>query len=133
MKLQDIELPSNRSFGMFFSFIFFVIGIFLFFQDRYILFILFEILVILIFGISILRPHKLLPFNKLWMRFGIFIGKIVSPVVIGIIFFLVFSPTGVLMRIFGRDELRLKKRDLPSYWKVRNSTEISPESFRNQF
>ena len=67
------------------------------------------------------------------MRFGILIGKIVSPVVLGVIFFGIFLPIGLSMRLFGRDELGLNMTDVSSYWKKRQSVKIKSNSFKDQF
>ena len=133
MNLEDIELPSNLSFGLFFSFIFFTASIFLCFTGIYSIGIVFMVLATVFLSISYLRPQFLLPLNKLWMRFGILIGKIVSPIVLGVIFFCIFTPIALLMRLFGRDELMLKLKDAQSFWKARESDNISSESFKNQF
>ena len=66
------------------------------------------------------------------MRIGFLIGMIVSPIILGIIFFGLVTPYGVVMRMFGRDELRLKTTNKLSYWIIR-SEPIEPESFKRQF
>ena len=66
------------------------------------------------------------------MLIGFIIGRVVSPIVLGIIFFLVFSPIAIIMRLFGRDELNLKSKNADTFWKNR-SDKIKPESFKNQF
>ena len=83
--------------------------------------------------ITIIRADALLPLNKMWLRFGLLLGLIVSPIVLGVIFFGMFTPITVLMRMSGRDELRLKKRVTLTYWVTEESGERSPESFNNQF
>ena len=66
-------------------------------------------------------PTKLLsPLNKLWMRFGLLLGRIVSPIIMGIIYFFVVTPTGLIMKIFRKDLLSLKKNDEKSYWIEKN-------------
>jgi hypothetical protein len=74
---------------------------------------------------TIVNAHVLLPLNKLWVRLGQLIGAIISPIVLGIIFFGIVSPYALVMRLFGRDELRLKLGKQKSYWKSR-------EQFTNQ-
>jgi large-conductance mechanosensitive channel len=85
----------------------------------------------LIFLVSGLLNSKFLtPFNKLWFRFGIFLGKIISPVIMGIIFFLVVTPIGLIMRLLGKDVLNLKYSENKSYWIEKDG----PESkMKNQF
>ncbi|MDB2564391.1 SxtJ family membrane protein, partial [Amylibacter sp.] len=70
--------------------------------------------------------------NKLWMSFGFLLGKIVSPLIIGIIFFALFTPIAVVMRLFGRDELRLRFKSKESHW-INREISMQPNSFRNQF
>ena len=85
------------------------------------------------FFVTIVKDDLLLPLNKLWMEIGIMIGKIVSPVLMAIIFFGMFMPLSIVMRIFGRDELRLNKKYRKSYWKEKVSVNPISESFKNQF
>ena len=66
------------------------------------------------------------------MRFGLLLGMIISPVVLGLIFFGLFTPLAFMMRLFARDELRLKLKEQQSHW-IQRETEIEPKSFRNQF
>ena len=78
-------------------------------------------------------PAVLAPLNRLWFRFGMLLGKIVSPVVLGVIFFLILTPVSIATRLFGRDALLMKKRDVESYWIDRTPAGPAPESFKNQF
>jgi hypothetical protein len=83
--------------------------------------------------ITLVKAVLLAPLNKLWMRFGIILGMVVSPIVLGIIFYGLFAVIGVGMRLCGRDELRLNLKSRVSYWKLKE-TESSPLStFENQF
>jgi hypothetical protein len=85
------------------------------------------------FLISLIKPDILLPLNKIWMRFGFLLGSIISPIVLGVLFFLMFTPIAVIMRLFSRDELILKKKDVKSYWKLRDTSKLDKNSFNNQF
>jgi hypothetical protein len=87
---------------------------------------------IVFFLVTIFKAEILRPLNKLWMRFGLVLGMIVSPIVMGAIFFIIFTPIGILMRLFGRDELLLQFKTKPSYWTKRNE-DIHSNSFRKQF
>jgi len=81
-----------------------------------------------------LAPRLLAPLNRLWFRFGELLHRIVSPVALGIIFFGVITPYALVMRLFGRDALLLRKRSArPSYWVRREPPGPPPDSFRNQF
>ena len=79
-----------------------------------------------------IKADLLHPLNKLWMRFGLLLGMIVSPIVLGAIFFLLFTPIAVLMRLFGRDELRLRFKKQSSHW-IKREKETQSQSFKNQF
>ena len=82
---------------------------------------------------TLLKAELLLPLNKLWMSLGLLLGMIVSPIVLGIIFFGMFTPISQLMKLFGRDELRLKLKNRGSHWRLKELTSTPPESFKNQF
>ena len=94
--------------------------------------ILFAIIGVIFFIITFVKANLLLPLNQLWMLFGLLLGKIISPLVFGIIFFGIFTPVAFLMRLSGRDELRLKLKNKTSYWILRNEP-IQRDSFRRQF
>ena len=83
--------------------------------------------------ITVVRADILFPLNKLWMRFGLLLGKIISPIVLGIIFFALFTPVSLAMRLFGRDELRLCFKQKNSYWIPRESDPTETDAFKNQF
>ena len=133
MKFSDIKLPSNRKFGFFFTVIFTIISIYLFFYDNYNIAYIFLVISLIFFLITILKADLLLPLNKLWMRFGFILGLIVNPVVLGIIYFLVFTPTGLIMRLFKRDELRIRLKKRNSYWKLRSKGDVNVDLFKQQF
>ena len=94
--------------------------------------VLVKVGLVLFFLITAIIPQVLLPLNKLWMRLGLLLGMIVSPIVLGIIFFGLVTPYGVVMRMFGRDELRLKFTKKSSHW-ISRSESIKSDSFKNQF
>ena len=108
MNISDIQLPSNRKFGFFFTIIFLFTGIYFYFQKNFIITYVLTSLSILFLVITLLKADLLLPLNKLWMRIGLLLGKIISPIVLGLIFFGMFVPTNLIMRISGRDELHLR-------------------------
>ena len=130
--MSDVELPSNRKFGLFFSFIFLIASVYFYLNQHITIFILFSFLFILTIIFTILSPNKLLPLNKIWMKFGFIIGTLISPIILGIIFFLLISPVAIITRFFGRDELFLKRNSVDSYWKTRLN-KPSSNSFKNQF
>jgi len=133
MKFSDVKLPSNKNFGLFFGSIFAIAAIYFFNKGVREAVLVFTILALIFTNLAFIKPDLLLPFNKLWMRFGLLLGIIISPVVLGLIFFIIFAPIGLFMRLFGRDELRLRMKQSNSYWKIREPNESSFKSFKLQF
>ena len=112
---NDIKIGSNRSFGIVFFVVFIFIGFYPLLKNGNLNTI--SILVGLIFLIlGILNSKFLTPLNKIWFKFGLLLGQIISPIVMGIIFFLVVTPIAFIMRLLGKDVLRLKKKSDNSYW-----------------
>jgi hypothetical protein len=126
-------LPSNKKFGFFFSIIFLLIGIYCYFVGALNTGIVLLLLATIFFIFTVFRPSLLLPVNKLWMRLGLILGSIISPIVLGIIYFGLFTPIALLMRLFSRDELRLKLLPRSSFWRIRKNSKQIVESFKNQF
>lgn len=133
MKLSEVQLPSNRKFGIFFTFVFVTTATYFFWEGSTQVSAILGVLAALFSLVTIIKSELLLPLNKLWMRFGLLLGMIVNPIVLGLIFFLIFTPISFLMRLFGRDELRLKVKKADSYWKMREPSGPSTESFKHQF
>ena len=83
---------------------------------------------------ALVFPAVLRPLNRLWLKFGLLLHKIVSPVVLGIMFFLVITPIGLFLRARGKDPLRLKPNPRSSsYWIERVPPGPAPESIKDQF
>ncbi len=131
MKFSEIQLPSNKKFGYFFSIVFALISAYLFIKNN-IWAYFFSFATVSFLLTTILKADLLLPLNKIWMRFGFLLGMIVSPVVLGIIFFGLFTPIALLMRLVGRDELKLKLENKSSQWTLKDNT-YKGGSFRSQF
>jgi hypothetical protein len=127
------DLPSNKKFGYFFSIIFLLIAVYFYIKEINNLSNIFSFLGIIFFIISLIKSEILLPLNKLWMNIGYLLGNFVNPIVLGIIFFLMFVPIAISMRIFRRDELSLKFKDKISYWKKRENSNFEIDSFKQQF
>ena len=125
-----IKSGTERNFGLVFAAVFVIIGLYPILQGQNIRLWAFIIaLIFLFFGIFL--PKALIVPNKLWFKFGILLGAIVSPIIMGIIFFLAVIPTGIIMRLIGKDILNQKiKKSVKSYWIKR--TENLP-SMKNQF
>ena len=127
--MDDIKISSNRSFGIVFFIVFFLIALYPLIYSKDIR--IWSLLISLIFLIlGSINSRILTPLNKLWFKFGILLGKIVSPIIMGIIFFLVVTPIGFIMRILGKDVLNLKFNTNKTYW----IEKTDPKSkMKNQF
>tara|TARA_B100000953_G_scaffold151637_1_gene125474 strand:- start:139 stop:522 length:384 start_codon:yes stop_codon:yes gene_type:complete len=127
--MDDVKISSNRSFGIVFFVVFLIIALFpLINYENLRIWSLVISLIFLVLGL--INSRILTPLNKIWYKFGVFLGKIVSPIVMGVIFFLVVTPIGILMRILKKDLLNLKINDNKSYW-IKKS---EPKSkMKNQF
>ena len=132
MKFSEIELPSNRNFGFFFTCVFAAAAAYFYYSTNVSWANVLIAIALVFLLITLLKSETLLPLNKLWMRFGLLLGMIVSPIVLGIIFFGLFTPIAMLMRIIGRDELKLKLSQRESNW-ITRSEAIESESFKQQF
>ena len=132
MKVSEIELPSNRKYGFFFTFVFVIVAAYFYYSANVSWAYVFIGAALAFLVVTLIKSDALLPLNKLWMRFGLILGSIVSPIVLGVIFFGLFAPIAILMRLSGRDELRLKFTQKASHWISRDEP-IKSESFRNQF
>tara|TARA_B100000900_G_scaffold385689_1_gene375524 strand:+ start:1653 stop:2039 length:387 start_codon:yes stop_codon:yes gene_type:complete len=128
MKSENNQ-SSNRSFGIVFFLFFLILGIFPLFSGQETR--IWSLVISLIFLILGLNDSKILtPLNILWLKFGISLGKIISPVIMGVIFFFVVTPIGLIMRILRKDLINLKYNKNKSYWIEKNG----PKSkMKNQF
>ena len=127
--MKNQSIPSNRSFGILFFFVFLIISLWPLLYDEHIR--LWSIIISLIFLVLGIIDSKILtPLNKIWMRFGLLLGNIISPIVMAIIFFGVVTPTGILLRLFKNDILKLKKNNNTSYWIEKDN---SNNNMKNQF
>ena len=127
--MDEVKISSNRSFGIVFFIVFSLIALYPLTYSGEIR--IWSVVISLIFLVLGLLNSKILaPLNKLWFKFGIFLSKIISPLIIGIIFFLIVTPIGLVMRLFGKDILNLKYNRKQSYWIEKNG----PKSkMKNQF
>ena len=126
---QDIKIGSNRSFGIVFFVVFLLIGLYPILKGNDVRY--WSLIVSLVFLIlGIINSKILSPLNKLWFKFGIFLGRIVSPLVMGIIFFAVVTPIALIMKLLKKNILNLKKNNKKSYC-VETKNIIS--KMKNQF
>lgn len=122
---------SNLKFGALFAFVFLSLAIYWQWKDSAHNSIVFYLLSAIVTLITIFAPYLLQPFNAIWTGFGLLLGRIVSPIILTLIYFSLIASVGLIARLFGRDELRLKKRRVSSYWLDKEP--IDPVSFKNQF
>ena len=127
--MNDQKLPSNRSFGLLFFFVFIIIGLWPIINSESIR--IWSVIISLIFFIlGIFNAKILTPLNKVWMSFGKLLGNFLSPIVMGIIFFGVVTPTGLILKLFSKDILNLKKNKNDTYWLKKDN---SNNNMKNQF
>ena len=127
--MNEIKIGSNKSFGIVFFLVFLVISLYPLINNESLrywsLVVSFVFLILGLFNSNILTP-----LNRLWFKFGILLGKFISPLIMGIIFFLVVTPIGILMKIFKKDLINLKFDNSKSYW----IEKTEPKSkMKNQF
>ena len=115
MEEKKIKIGSNRSFGIVFSIVFLIVALYpLLNSDSIRIWSIILSSTFFIFGL--LNSNILSPLNRIWFKFGIILGRIVSPIVMGLVFFLVVTPTSLILRLFKKDNLNLKKNDNRTYW-----------------
>jgi len=130
---DDVKVGSERSFGFVFTVVFLVIGLWPFFNDGAI-----HLVPVGLAGgfalVSLVFPGLLKPLNLLWFKFGLLLHKIVNPVVMGLMFFLVMTPIALLMKVLGKSTFyRHFDSDVETYWIERSPPGPEPESMKNQF
>ncbi len=127
--MKDIKISTNKSFGLVFFVVFFLISVYPLLNAGNIRF--WSLIVAIIFlTLGLLNSKILTPLNKIWFKFGLLLGSIVSPLVMSVIFFFVVTPISSIMRILGKDILNLKWNNTNSYWIEKSG----PKSkMKNQF
>ena len=129
MKDSNIKIGTNKSFGIVFFVFFFIVSIFPLLNDGN--FRVWSFIISIIFLIlGILNSKILTPLNQVWFKFGILLGRFVSPVVLGVVFFAIVTPTSVIMRILQKNLLNLKKGNKKTYWIERSKIN---SKMKNQF
>jgi hypothetical protein len=128
-----VEQSSDRAFGLVFAAVFLIIALYPLFSGNALR--IWALIVAGGFGVSALFiPGVLAPANRLWMKFGELLHRVVSPIALGIVFYLAVMPTGLLMRLLGKDPLRLRMdATAESYWIKRDPPGPAAESLNNQF
>ena len=133
---REIELKtsSDRSFGFVFTVVFLIIGLFPYIGEggainTWPIFVSAAFLIV-----TLAKPTLLAPLNKVWTKFGLLLQKVVSPIMLGMMFYAFITPFGLAVRLMGKDLLRLKlDKAANSYWIYRTPPGPSPESMKNQY
>ena len=129
MKKENIKIGSNKSFGIVFFVFFLLVGIFPLLSNENIR--TWSIILSIVFLIlGLLSSSILSPLNKIWFKFGILLGSFVSPIVMGLVFFAIVTPTSLIMKFLGKNLLNLKKDNKKTYWIERSKIK---SKMKNQF
>ncbi len=129
MDKNKIKIGSNRSFGIVFFVVFILISLWPLLKDNEIRIWALTISITFLF-LGIINSKILTPLNKIWFKFGILLGNVISPIVMGLVFFLVVTPTSIIMKILGKNLLNLKKGKKKTYWIEKNNQN---SKMKNQF
>ena len=127
--MDNIKIGSNRSFGVVFFIVFLLIALYPVINNEEIR--TWSLIVSFIFLVLGLLDSKILnPLNQIWFKFGVLLGRIISPLIMAIIFFFVVTPIGLIMRTLGKDILNLRYNTKKTYW----IEKTGPKSkMKNQF
>ena len=129
MKNSNIKIGTNKSLGIVFFLFFSIVSVFPLFKDGNIR--IWSLIIAIIFLIlGLLNSKFLTPLNKIWFKFGILLGNFVSPIVMSIVFFVIVTPTSIIMRVLGKNLLNLKKGNKKTYWVERSKIQ---SLMKNQF
>jgi len=132
-RAEELRQPSERAFGLTLAVALFIVTVVFALRGSDVWPVLLAF-ALLLSAVAVIAPGRLRPLNRLWMRFGMALHSVISPVILFILFFTVITPTAVLARLFGKDFLRLKfDKSAPTYWIDRKPPGPRPESLRNQF
>tara|TARA_B100000123_G_scaffold142549_1_gene105341 strand:- start:28 stop:411 length:384 start_codon:yes stop_codon:yes gene_type:complete len=113
--MDEVKLSSNRSFGVVFFIVFLLIGLYPLLKGNDLR--IWSLIISFIFlALGLINSKILTPLNRLWFKFGLLLGKFISPIIMGIIFFIVVTPIGIIMRLFKKDLLNLKFNKKETYW-----------------
>jgi hypothetical protein len=132
-KSSEPQLPANRTFGWFFAIVLALVSAYFYWKTWSEIAIFAFILSSIFASITLLSPQLLEPINRFWYFLVVIMGNIMSPIILGIIFFVLITPTAIIARLLGRDELKIKKRNMDSYWIPRSPPGPPSDSFKNQY
>lgn len=135
-ELQDyseVQIGSERSFGIVFTIVFVILGLLPLTVSKTPLYWALAVAALFLV-LALFAPNVLAPLNRVWFKFGLLLHRIISPVIMALLFYLVITPTGLVMRLFRRDILRLRyDADADSYWIAREPADSETSSYKNQF
>jgi len=131
--MHNVKLPSNRSFGTLFIVVFAMLAAWQAWHGAHSWMIFWFSSAVVTGVVTLIRPSWLAPLNRAWMALGNLLGRIVSPVVLGVMYVIIIVPVGAIMRMLGRDAMHRRYSDAPSYWQPRGDGRMIPERFKNQF
>ena len=130
--LRKSDLTSNKSFGALISFLFYIATLYFYFYEEIYITIILLISAVIFSFLALIDSKFLTPLNAGWMWLGRILGKIISPIILFLIFFLIFTPISLIMKIYGRDELKIKKLNKLTYWITYDRQGVQ-DGFKNQF
>ena len=127
--MDEIKISSNRSFGIVFFIVFLLIALYPLLKSNDLR--IWSLIISFVFlTLGLINSKILTPLNRLWFKFGLLLGKFISPLIMGIIFFVVVTPIGIIMRLLKKDLLNLKYNKKETYW----IKKTGPKSkMKNQF
>lgn len=132
-RTHEVKASSNRSFGWVFTAVFLILAVWPLVSGGMVRW--WSLFIAVVFALVTVAAPKLLALpNRLWLRLGLLLNRIISPIVLAFLFYVVVTPMGTLMRVFGKDSLRLRRSASDtSYWIERNPPGPKPDSMNHQF
>lgn len=132
LDLSDVQLPTNKRFGFFFVGVCALATFYCYAKSYDVAAYGSGALSLTFLFLTLATPERLTPLNIAWIKLGLLIGRIVSPLVLGAVFFFIFTPVAIISRLLGRDELRIRTGKKPTYWRRKVPSQMS-ESFEKQY
>ena len=130
---NNLVTPSDRSFGLVITSACVIVALYPLIATRTPHWWLLVVAAIL-FVLSLVKPNLLTPFNRIWTRFGLILGKFVNPIVLGLMYYLIIFPLALVLKLFGRDQMQRKfNSELETYWQNREPPGPTPGSMQNQY
>ncbi len=130
---EETKISSERGFGIVFAIVFTIVALFPLLDGSRVRWWALALAAGFV-AVAYLAPRRLRPLNRLWMKFGLLLHRIVNPLVMGMLFFVTVTPIGLIMRALGKDPLRLAfDRTAETYWIERTPPGPAPDTMKNQF